>query len=267
MSTDREHAAAASRQGRHHRHRRAARPVARAAAAPRARAGRSSASIAGRFPAGRSDIEHLQVDLRSKKARDVFRAGDVKALIHMGVMHDPRVTRRGAPLVERAGHHAPARALRQYGVPKVVVLSSANVYGPRPDNPQFLTEDAPLIAGAATSRRSATSSRSTCWPIVLLEAAGHRDGDPAAGAHPRRRAQRAVELPAARRGADAARLRSDGAGHPRAGRGRRDRRARSRPACAASSTSSGPARCRCRPSCASSAQAACRCRTRWRSRC
>jgi len=27
-----------------------------------------------------------------------------------------------------------------------VLLSSANVYGPRPDNPQFLTEDAPLLA-------------------------------------------------------------------------------------------------------------------------
>jgi UDP-glucose 4-epimerase len=27
-----------------------------------------------------------------------------------------------------------------------VLVSSANVYGPRPDNPQFLTEDAPLLA-------------------------------------------------------------------------------------------------------------------------
>src|SRR5678815_5061072 len=34
----------------------------------------------------------------------------------------------------------------QHDVPKVVLLSSANVYGPRPDNPQFLTEDAPLLA-------------------------------------------------------------------------------------------------------------------------
>ena len=29
-----------------------------------------------------------------------------------------------------------------YKVPKVVLLSSANVYGPRPDNPAFLDEDA-----------------------------------------------------------------------------------------------------------------------------
>ena len=33
-----------------------------------------------------------------------------------------------------------------YRVPKVVLMSSANVYGPRPDNPQFLTEEAPLLA-------------------------------------------------------------------------------------------------------------------------
>jgi UDP-glucose 4-epimerase len=93
------------------------------------------------------DVEHVQVDLRSKKARDVFRGGDVKALVHMGMMHD---FRQG-----EAEHHSwnvqgTARLLdacAAYGVPKVIVLSSANVYGPRPDNPQFLTEDAPLMGG------------------------------------------------------------------------------------------------------------------------
>lgn len=98
------------------------------------------------FPGKPRDIEHVQVDLRSKKARDVFRGGDVKAFIHLGVMHDPR--RSGAE------HHSwnvqgtlrLLDACTAYGVPKVVVLSSANVYGPRPDNPQFLSEDAPLMA-------------------------------------------------------------------------------------------------------------------------
>jgi UDP-glucose 4-epimerase len=96
--------------------------------------------------AGRpKDVEHVQVDLRSKKARDVFRAGDVAALIHMGVMHDPRASEEEhhswniggtAKLLEYSAH---------YEIPKVVVLSSANVYGPRPDNAQFLSEDAPLM--------------------------------------------------------------------------------------------------------------------------
>jgi UDP-glucose 4-epimerase len=99
------------------------------------------------FPGKPRDVAHVQVDLRSKKARDVFRAGDVSALIHMGVMHDPRA--------DEAEHHSwnvqgTARlldAVASYGVPKVIVLSSSDVYGPRPDNPQFLTEDAPLMAG------------------------------------------------------------------------------------------------------------------------
>ena len=91
------------------------------------------------------DIEHIQVDLRSKRARDVFRAGDVAALVHMGVMHDLRASEEEhhswniggtAKLLEYSAH---------YHVPKVVVLSSANVYGPRPDNALFLSEDAPLM--------------------------------------------------------------------------------------------------------------------------
>ena len=36
------------------------------------------------------DIEHMKLDLRRKKLRDVFRSGDVEAVIHLGVMHDPR---------------------------------------------------------------------------------------------------------------------------------------------------------------------------------
>jgi UDP-glucose 4-epimerase len=35
----------------------------------------------------------------------------------------------------------------RHGVPKVVVLSSANTYGPSPDNNQFLSEESPLMAG------------------------------------------------------------------------------------------------------------------------
>ena len=37
--------------------------------------------------------------------------------------------------------------ITQYSVPKLVLLSSANVYGPQPDNAQFLDEDAPLLGG------------------------------------------------------------------------------------------------------------------------
>ncbi len=92
------------------------------------------------------DITHHQVDLRSKAARDIFRAGDVDALVHLGVMHDPRA--RAAELYSWniTGTTKLLEYCQLYRIPKVVLLSSANVYGPRPDNPQFLTEDAPLLA-------------------------------------------------------------------------------------------------------------------------
>jgi UDP-glucose 4-epimerase len=92
------------------------------------------------------DVEHHQVDLRSKKARDVFRAGDVAALVHLGLLHDPRATAAELYSWNVGGTSKLLEYCQSYGVPKVVVLSSANVYGPRPDNPQFLTEDAPLLA-------------------------------------------------------------------------------------------------------------------------
>lgn len=98
------------------------------------------------MPGRPKDIEHHQVDLRSKKARDVFRAGDVDALIHLGVMHDPRARPAELYSWNITGTTKLLEYCQAYAVPKVVLLSSANVYGPRPDNPQFLTEDAPLLA-------------------------------------------------------------------------------------------------------------------------
>ena len=97
------------------------------------------------------DVEHRQIDVRRKKLKDVFRSGAIEAVVHLGVMHDPRAS--------AAEHHswnvaAFAKLLEyvaQFHVPKLVVLSSANVYGPQPDNPQFLTEESPLLGGASFS--------------------------------------------------------------------------------------------------------------------
>jgi UDP-glucose 4-epimerase len=96
------------------------------------------------MPGRPKDIEHHQVDLRSKKARDVFR--DADALIHLGVMHDPRARPAELYSWNITGTAKLLEYCQAQHVPKVVLLSSANVYGPRPDNPQFLTEDAPLLA-------------------------------------------------------------------------------------------------------------------------
>jgi UDP-glucose 4-epimerase len=101
------------------------------------------------FPDRPKDIEHHQVDLRSKKARDIFRNGDIAALVHMGVMHKPRAKSAEVYSWNIGGTTKLLEYCQAYRVPKVVVLSSSNVYGPRPDNAQFLGEDAPLLGAQA----------------------------------------------------------------------------------------------------------------------
>jgi UDP-glucose 4-epimerase len=91
------------------------------------------------------DIVHYQVDIRRKKTRDVLRAGEVDTLVHLGTMHDPRKSDEDRHSWNVSGFQNLLEYASLYGVKKVLVLSSANVYGPRPDNPQFLTEEAPLL--------------------------------------------------------------------------------------------------------------------------
>jgi UDP-glucose 4-epimerase len=101
------------------------------------------------FPNRPKDIEHHQVDLRSRKARDIIRQDNVRALIHMGQMHAPRVSLAEHYSWNIGGTMRLFEYCSTYHVPKVIVLSSADVYGPRPENAQFLTEEAPLL-GAET---------------------------------------------------------------------------------------------------------------------
>lgn len=97
------------------------------------------------------DVSHAQVDVRRKKLKDVFRAGDIEAVVHLGVMHDPRASAAEHHSWNVAGFTKLLEYVAQFHVPKLVVLSSANVYGPQPSNPQFLAEEAPLMGGASFS--------------------------------------------------------------------------------------------------------------------
>jgi UDP-glucose 4-epimerase len=99
------------------------------------------------FPDKPKDIDHAQVDIRRTKLKDVFRTGDVEAVVHLGVMHDPRASASEHHSWNVAGFTKLLEYVAQFQVPKLVVLSSANVYGPQPQNPQFLTEEAPLLGG------------------------------------------------------------------------------------------------------------------------
>ena len=91
------------------------------------------------------DVVHHQVDLRRKKTRDLFRTGGIRAVVHLGVLHDPRASDKLHHSWNVVAFQKLLEYMAQYSVPKLVVLSSANVYGPQADNPQFLTEEAPLL--------------------------------------------------------------------------------------------------------------------------
>ena len=97
------------------------------------------------FPDRPKDVVHHQVDMRRKKMKDIFRGRNVRAVVHLGVLRDPRRSDRDRHAWNIVAFQKLLDYMSQYVVPKLVVLSGANVYGPQPNNPQFLTEDAPLL--------------------------------------------------------------------------------------------------------------------------
>ncbi|MDH5675722.1 MAG: NAD-dependent epimerase/dehydratase family protein [Myxococcales bacterium] len=98
------------------------------------------------------DIVHHQLDLRRRKTRDIFRSGGIRAVVHLGVMHDLRETDRAHHEWNVVGLQKLLEYVTQYGIGKLVVLSSASLYGPSPDNAQFLTEEAPLLGAQEFSQ-------------------------------------------------------------------------------------------------------------------
>lgn len=100
------------------------------------------------FPDKPKDVVHEAIDIRRKKLKDVFRAEPIEAVVHLGIMHDPRASQAEHHSWNVAGFQKLFEYVEHFRVPKLVVLSSANVYGPQPSNAQFLGEGAPLLGGA-----------------------------------------------------------------------------------------------------------------------
>lgn len=94
-----------------------------------------------------ADVTLHQIDIRRQRCEDIFRAGGFDAVVHLNVMHDPRASSEDHHTFNIRGTTRVMDYCVRYRIPKLVLLSSANVYGPRAENPQFLTEDAPLMGG------------------------------------------------------------------------------------------------------------------------
>jgi len=98
------------------------------------------------FPDKPKDVEHHQLDLRKARVDELFRRRRPEALIHLGISHDPRMPFSEAHSFNVVGTQKILELCVHHGVKKVVVLSSANVYGPLPNNSNFLVEETPLMA-------------------------------------------------------------------------------------------------------------------------
>ena len=131
-------------------------------------------------------------------------------------MHDPRASAAEHHSWNVAGFAKLLEYVAQFQVPKLVVLSSANVYGPQPEQPAVPDRGGAAARRARTSATSATSSRSTC----------SRRASSGSSPRPRRSScarstssgsvhNAAVELPAPQPDPHGPGLRPDGPGHPR----------------------------------------------------
>ena len=104
--------------------------------------------VVGLDPRPRPDlpaaITHLRIDPRRRRAENLFRRRQVQALVHLG---GPRGATRDQEESLGAGVTGTQRLFdfcTAYQVPKVVLLSSADVYGPLPGTSQFISEDTAL---------------------------------------------------------------------------------------------------------------------------
>lgn len=93
------------------------------------------------------DVVVHRMDIRRKRCESIFRAGDFDAVVHLNLMHDPRASSSEHFSFNIQGTARVVEYCARHGIGKLIILSSANVYGPRADNTQFLTEDAPLMGG------------------------------------------------------------------------------------------------------------------------
>lgn len=102
------------------------------------------------FPERPKDVEHHEVDLRRKAAQTLVKKKKPELVVHLGPLHDERRNARGAATLETTA--TLLKLVEQIGAKKLVVLSSASLYGPSATSGAFLSEEAPLLGGQRDRR-------------------------------------------------------------------------------------------------------------------
>ncbi len=94
-------------------------------------------------------IKVYYTDLWKRKCEDLFRTQGIKAVVHLGLIKNPRIDVRKRHRDNVSGIHALFDYAVKYRTSKVIIMSSAHVYGPQSDNPVFIRESASLNASRA----------------------------------------------------------------------------------------------------------------------
>jgi UDP-glucose 4-epimerase len=97
--------------------------------------------LAGRVGFHRVDLTEPVADARIAQ---ILQDEGVEVVVHLAFEQSPKPDLEASHDLEAVGTHHLLNAVAAAGVPRLVVQSSTMVYGPAPDNPNYLPEDAPL---------------------------------------------------------------------------------------------------------------------------
>ena len=87
------------------------------------------------------DVEHHRLDLRRNRTRAIFREEPISAVVHLGTIYNPRRDPVSDHRTNIVGLQRLLGYVRSYNIPKLIVLSTADVYGPQAENITFLNSE------------------------------------------------------------------------------------------------------------------------------
>jgi UDP-glucose 4-epimerase len=96
------------------------------------------------WPGHPADVRMHLLDLRKRKFEDIFRTERPDAVVHHALIRHFKGDPEARHEVNVLGTRRLLEFAAEYGVKRIVVVSSAYVYGALPENPSFLDEESPL---------------------------------------------------------------------------------------------------------------------------
>jgi UDP-glucose 4-epimerase len=90
------------------------------------------------------NVEYHRIDLRRGVLFEILAESQIDAVIHLGMVHNIHLPTHVVYQRNIIGTELLLKHIRRLNIPKLIFLSSGDVYGPSPHNAHFLDEDAPL---------------------------------------------------------------------------------------------------------------------------